>query len=86
MKILSRKPIQVKNLKDFDGENLKTAKRSLREPLLKAFDIYKSNVYYGIITETAEEHTAILSWYKNLLDLKESALGNVPKKVEEYLK
>lgn len=86
MKILKNKPISVNNLKDFNENGSKIAKRSLREPILKAFDIYKSNVYYGIITETEEERTKILAWYQDLLDLKESALGNVPKKVEEYLK
>lgn len=86
MKILSRKPIQTENLKDFDGENLKTAKRSLREPLLKAFDIYKSNVYYGIVTETAEEHNTVLNWYQNLCDLKEEALINIPENVKKYLR
>lgn len=86
MKILSRKPIQTENLQDFDGENLKTAKRSLREPLLKAFDIYKSNVYYGIITETELEHDLVLGWYQDLCDLKEEALIEVPQMIRKYIK
>lgn len=86
MKILSRKPIQVKNLKDFDGENLKTAKRSLREPLLKAFDIYKSNIYYGILTETESEHNIVLGWYQDLCDLKEEAFIEVPQMIQKYVK
>ena len=60
--------------------------RIKREPLLRAFDIYKSNVYYGIIKETEEDHNAIISWYDNLLDLKTSAFENVPVSIQRYLK
>ena len=85
MKVLSRKKITIDDLIHFDGENLKSAKRSLREPLLKAFDIYKSNVNYGIEIETIEENSEIVYWYRKLLDLEESALENIPKKIARYL-
>ena len=85
MKVLSRKKITIDDLIHFDGENLKTAKRGLREPLLKAFDIYKSNVNYGIEIETIEENSEIVYWYRKLLDLEESALENIPKKISRYL-
>ena len=71
--------------------------RALRKPLLKAFDIYKSNVYYGVIAETEEEHAEVLAWYAALLDIgntnakartmtAESAIQNVPAGVRRYLK
>lgn len=75
--------------------------RALRKPLLKAFDIYKSNVYYGIIEETQEEHNAILQWYHTLLDIEgtapviladgspmtaEEAIRNIPEKIKRYIK
>lgn len=59
--------------------------RQLREPLLQAFDIYKSNVAYGVETETASEKAEIMSWYKGLLDLMENSLRNIPPKIQRYL-
>lgn len=77
--------ITVKDL-DKVGKTYKdTAIRQLREPLLKAFDIYKSNINYGVETETEEERNEIISWYKDLLDKKVSALENVPLKIQRYL-
>ena len=71
--------------------------RALRKPLLQAFDIYKSNVYYGVVTETEEEHAEVLAWYAALLDIgdtnakartmtAEGAIQNVPAGVRRYLK
>ena len=60
-------------------------KRKLRSPLLKAFDVYKTNVQYGIIEETQEEHEAIIAWYHDLLDLDQTAIDNPPAKVRSYL-
>lgn len=71
--------------------------RALRKPLLQAFDIYKSNVYYGVVAETEEEHAEVLAWYAALLDIgnanakartmtAESAIQNVPAGVRRYLK
>jgi hypothetical protein len=62
-----------------------TAIRQLRKPLLEAFDIYKSNVVYGVDTETECEKSEIMTWYQDLLDKKESALRNVPLKIQRYL-
>lgn len=59
--------------------------RQLREPLLKAFDIYKSNIAYGVETETETERTEIMLWYQDLLDKKETALINIPTKIKRYL-
>lgn len=85
MKILSNKKITAENLKDFKGEELKIAKRSLRQPLLKAFDVFKTNVSYGIEIQTEEEKGQILEWYGKLLDLNKHALCNVPEKIKRYL-
>lgn len=62
-----------------------TAIRQLRKPLLEAFDIYKSNIAYGVETETMEERIVITQWYQDLLDKKETALVNVPLKIQRYL-
>ncbi len=62
------------------------AARFLRAPLLTAFDIYKSNVSYGVITETAAEHKAVAEWYRRLLDLDPTALTDVPSAVACYVR
>lgn len=66
-------------------QNRDMAIRQLREPLLKAFDIYKSNVNYGVEVETEVERTEIMTWYKDLLDKQESALENIPLRIQRYL-
>lgn len=59
--------------------------RKKREPLLKAFDIYKSNVDYGIITETDSQHNKIVAWYNKILDLNEDAINNPPSEITKYI-
>lgn len=62
--------------------------RAERTPLLEAFDKYRSAVSYGIVTETEEEHQAILEWYQNLLDLNTQTLNTkeaIPPKIAYYL-
>ena len=87
MKVLSVRTITANDLIQLpQTEILDTAKRQLREPLLAAFDIYKSNVYYGVVTETEVEHYQILYWYQQLLDLNEYAFTNVPTAVAKYVK
>ena len=86
MKILKTRKINVTDLPGVSqSSSNQNAKRQLREPLLKAFDIYKTNVHYGVMVETVEEHNTILSWYKDLCDLKESALENIPAKIKKYV-
>ena len=58
--------------------------RKKREPLLKAFDVYKANVNYGIVSETEEQKANILEWYSKVLALDETALNNVPSAVSKY--
>lgn len=57
--------------------------RSQREVLLSAFDIYKTNVFYGI--ESDEERPIIIEWYEKVLDLDEEAINNPPSKILRYL-
>ncbi len=67
-------------------KNAKEAQRQVREPLLEAFDVYKSNVNYGVIIETEAEHNAVLEWYHKLCDLIPEAFENIPSQIERYLK
>lgn len=71
----------VERKKQAKIENL----RASREPLLIAFDKYKSNVYYGIESETLAERENIMAWYKAVLDLDETALQNAPVKIKYYV-
>lgn len=61
------------------------ALRQLRAPLLAAFDIYKSNVFYGIIAESERERGEILTWYRALLDKEPWALTTIPQMVRPYV-
>ena len=72
------------NLINKTSEEYLNCLRKKREPLLKAFDVYKSNIEYGIETETEEQHETILAWYKKALALDESALNNVPSMIAKY--
>ena len=87
MRVLSTRNITTADLAVLSGTEVSVqAKRQLRKPILDAFDIYKSNVYYGVVTETDAEHYEILYWYQFLLDLDEYALNNVPKAIAKYIK
>lgn len=66
--------------------------RQMREPLLKAFDIYKTNVSYGIETESETERDEIIAWYNALLNLPSTVtasgevdLPETPEKIKYYL-
>ena len=59
--------------------------RKQRARLFKAFDIYKTNVKYGIEQESEEQHTEIIVWYQKCLDLDYEAINNPPEKVVRYL-
>lgn len=61
--------------------------REIRDKLLKAFDVYKSNVEYGIETETENEHKAIIEWYNTMLKLPldEDTYKKSPEKIKRYL-
>jgi hypothetical protein len=86
MKILSVKMINEANLPELrETSEYKDAKRQLREPLLKAFDVYKTNVYYGVEKESEHEKAEIIEWYEALCNLQEDALKNVPSKISRYI-
>ena len=64
-----------------------------REKFLRAFDVYKSNVLYGIITETEEEKAEVAAWYQYLLDLPDTITPDnlsyewpvTPAKIDKYI-
>lgn len=86
MKITRNKPITLANLDKLKcSDEYKSAMRQLRAPLLAAFDIYRSHVSYHTIVENEERHVAIVSWYKDLLDLKQSAIEDVPNEIKHYV-
>ena len=59
--------------------------RKQRSRLFKAFDIYKTNVKYGIEQESEEQHTEMVAWYQKCLDLDYEAINNPPVEVVRYL-
>ena len=59
--------------------------RARRVPLLKAFDVYKSNVAYGVEFENDEQRDEIVAWYNALLHLEESAFEVIPERIRYYL-
>lgn len=77
--------ITIADLNKIGSIYRETAIRQLRKPLLEAFDIYKSNINYGVEVETEFEKAEIMAWYQDLLDKKESALLVVPPKIQRYL-
>lgn len=80
-KIESKKLILIDDrLIEIDKNEL----REKRESILEAFDIYKSNVSYGI--EQEENKEEIINWYQNLLDLNEIAFNTIPIKIKKYIK
>lgn len=86
MKILSKHKINNSNIDDLiNTQEINSIIRQLRKPLLEAFDIYKTNIAYGIEVETDEEKEHILAWYNNLLDKNVEALRNIPNKILRYL-
>lgn len=86
MKILSKHKINNSDIDDLiNTQEINSIIRQLRKPLLEAFDIYKTNIAYGIEVETDEEKERILAWYNNLLDKNVEALRNIPNKILRYL-
>ena len=59
--------------------------RNQRAKLFKAFDIYKENVNYGLISETQETHNKLAQWYQECLDLDFTTINNVPEEIQRYL-
>lgn len=59
--------------------------RAKREPLLKAFDIYKTNLIVGAISLHEDEKQEVVTWYNKVLDLDVDAINNPPKSISRYL-
>lgn len=59
--------------------------RAKRFPLLKAFDVYKCSVAYGVEFEGDKQREEIIKWYNAIKDLDEDAINNVPDKIKYYL-
>ncbi len=86
MKIKQITPITRGDFKNLCDTSLgDKATRQLRGPLLRAFDIYKSNIAYGVISEGAEEHQDIVMWYRALLEKEEWAIDSIPQGILPYL-
>ena len=64
-------------------DNYRQNLRSHRDSLFAAFDIYKTNVFYGI--ENDSDRQLIIEWYQRVLDLDEDAINNPPQKIARYL-
>ncbi len=69
-----------------DAAETLAVRRLLRVPLLEAFDVYKSNVAYGILEETEKEHKDVAKWYRLLLDLDPVAFREVPPRIAAYVR
>ena len=59
--------------------------RARRVPLLRAFDVYKSSVAYGVEFESEEQREEIVKWYGDLLHLEEIAFEVIPERIRYYL-
>lgn len=58
---------------------------SRRERLLKAFQEYRNNVNYGILTESEKTHEEMLEWLKRVNQKDASSITNPPTVILAYL-
>ena len=82
--------INIKKVVASDAVNAKGCEkldilRSVRKGLLKAFDVYKTNVSFGIVEQTELEIAVAKKWYEKLLDLNEDAFLDIPSQIAKYL-
>ena len=66
-------------------ENIEDYNRAIRINILRAFDVYKINVQYGIDLENEQEHNDILLWYDGILNLDDNSINNIPDSIKKYL-
>lgn len=59
--------------------------RTKREPLLRAFDIYKSNLIVGVLILSEDEKQEVITWYNSILDLDADAINNPPEIISKYI-
>lgn len=58
---------------------------SRRERVLKAFQEYRNNVNYGILTESEKTHEEMLEWLKRVNQKDASSITNPPAVILAYL-
>ena len=63
-------------------ETLKTLFRVYRKNVFKAFDIYKSNVNYGVESEDSAQKTEIINWYNDMKSFTDTITINTTE--EDY--
>lgn len=85
MEIIGISKLGAKDANKVYGEERLNLFRTVRKDLLKAFDIYKSNLSFGIEIQSELEITEVKNWYKKLLDLESEAFFTVPCQVKKYL-
>lgn len=64
--------------------------REYRKQTFKAFDIYKSNVQYGLEFETEEERLEMITWYNNMKNFTNqiniiNQYPTLPDKIKYYI-
>lgn len=89
-----QKSRDIEQLRDHLEETLDRI-RDEREVALRAFDVYKTNVYFGILEQvTSQEREEIMQWYETLLNLPERvtydncdeiSLPKTPESIKKYL-
>ncbi len=84
MKILNVSEMKIEDA-NMIGEEKLTLFRQIRKKQLQAFDIYKTNLFYGLEEETEEEKIAVIDWYNGVLNLNADAIKNIPQKVKKYV-
>lgn len=85
-KLLERGKVTFQEYK----EKKLAAFKNYRLQVFKAYDIYKTNVIYGLEKETAEERQELLSWYNAMKDYPsrietEKEFPQIPEKISYYL-
>lgn len=64
--------------------------RAKRAKAFKAFDIFKTNVAYGIVEQDEETRANVVEWYEHCLDMRypelvADALDNIPTCISRYM-
>ncbi len=86
MQIIKVRKIGQQDAKKFSGEQQKIFLRQIRSEQLKAFDILKTNVNFGIDKLSEKEKEEVMNWYNQALDLSENAILKTPDVLKKYVK
>lgn len=57
-----------------------------RSPLYAAWDTLCANVAFGTVSISADKKYELLKWKKQIDDLNENAINNIPEELRYYLK